>query len=180
MAIRSLVAVLLMAGVAASAGAADAPVGPYAGQENRPIKALSAAEVAALRNGEGMGMAKAAELNGYPGPAHALELAAQLGLDSGQVLRLTAIHDRMREAAKSLGLAVLDHEQRLDARFAAGDVTPEELSTETATIAELQGRLRAAHLAAHLATRDILTDEQTARYRGLRGYGEPAAPPHRH
>lgn len=44
---------------------------PYTGQQARPIKALSDAEIAALRKGEGMGMAKAAELNGYPGPVHA-------------------------------------------------------------------------------------------------------------
>ena len=50
---------------------------PYAGQEARSIKALSDDDIAALRKGEGMGMAKAAELNGYPGPVHVLSLAAQ-------------------------------------------------------------------------------------------------------
>jgi hypothetical protein len=39
---------------------------PYAGQQARTIKALSDEDIAALRKGEGMGMAKAAELNGYP------------------------------------------------------------------------------------------------------------------
>ena len=46
----------------------------YAGQQARSIKSLSDDEIAALRKGEGMGMAKAAELNGYPGPAHVLQL----------------------------------------------------------------------------------------------------------
>jgi hypothetical protein len=46
---------------------------PYAGQQARSIKALSDEEIAALRKGEGMGMAKAAELNGYPGPVHVLQ-----------------------------------------------------------------------------------------------------------
>jgi len=46
--------------------AADNPSTPYAGQQARSIKALSADDVAALLKGEGMGMAKAAELNGYP------------------------------------------------------------------------------------------------------------------
>jgi hypothetical protein len=60
--------------------AADMPASPYAGQQARTIKALSDEEIAALRNGEGLGMAKAAELNGYPGPLHVLALAAQLEL----------------------------------------------------------------------------------------------------
>ena len=51
--------------IALPAPAADLP---YAGQQTRAIKALSDDDIAALRAGEGMGMAKAAELNGYPGP----------------------------------------------------------------------------------------------------------------
>ena len=50
----------------------------YAGQQSREIKALSDQEVKDLQAGAGMGMAKAAELNRYPGPMHALELADQL------------------------------------------------------------------------------------------------------
>jgi hypothetical protein len=38
-----------------------------------------------------MGMAKAAELNGYPGPAHVLSLATQLGLTPDQHQQVTAI-----------------------------------------------------------------------------------------
>jgi hypothetical protein len=41
----------------------------YAGQQARTTKALSDEDIAALSNGEGKGMAKAAELNGYPGPS---------------------------------------------------------------------------------------------------------------
>lgn len=47
---------------------------PYAGQETREIKALSPDEVAAHLEGRGMGFAKAAELNHYPGPKHVLDL----------------------------------------------------------------------------------------------------------
>ena len=56
--------------------AADAP---YAGQQARAIKSLSDEDIAALLKGEGMGMAAAAELNGYPGPAHVLQLAGSSG-----------------------------------------------------------------------------------------------------
>jgi hypothetical protein len=45
---------------------------PYAGMQTRPIKALSEQQVADLQAGRGMGLALAAELNGYPGPAHVL------------------------------------------------------------------------------------------------------------
>lgn len=37
----------------------------YAGQEQREIKSLSAEDVQSLLTGKGMGLAKAAELNGY-------------------------------------------------------------------------------------------------------------------
>jgi hypothetical protein len=60
--------------------AADKPAAPYAGQQARAIKSFSDDDIAALRKGEGAGMAKVAELNGYPGPAHVLQLANQLGL----------------------------------------------------------------------------------------------------
>ena len=40
---------------------------PYVGQESREIKALSPQEISDYLSGKGMGLAKAAELNGYPG-----------------------------------------------------------------------------------------------------------------
>jgi hypothetical protein len=57
------------------------------GQQTRTIKALSDDsddDIAALLKGEGMGMAKAAELNDYPGPAHVLTLALELKLTENQ------------------------------------------------------------------------------------------------
>ena len=51
---------------------------PYAGLQQRPVKALSDQQLADLRAGRGMGLALAGELNGYPGPLHVIELADQL------------------------------------------------------------------------------------------------------
>jgi Spy/CpxP family protein refolding chaperone len=153
---------------------------PYAGQQWRTIKALSDDDIAALRNGEGMGMAKAAELNGYPGPKHVLTLAAQLGLTEDQQRQVTEIFDLMSAAAQPLGTEIIDHERALDRLFAQHQIKPEALKAETATISALQGRLRAVHLAAHLETRALLTPEQIARYQQLRGYDDPAAAPHHH
>jgi len=53
---------------------------PYAGFEQRPIKALSTQQIADLRAGREMSLALAAELNGFPGPLHVLELARGLDL----------------------------------------------------------------------------------------------------
>jgi Spy/CpxP family protein refolding chaperone len=177
---RILLAALTICTLTASELAADMPASPYAGQQTRAIKALSPEDIAALRNGEGMGMAKAAELNGYPGPAHVLALAAQLDLTENQQQRVTAIFERMSAAAKPLGSEVIAREQALDQLFAKGEITPNRLATETAAIGELQGRLRSVHLSAHLETRAVLNPDQIARYEQLRGYREPAEIPQHH
>ena len=65
-------------------GHAATAAAPYAGYETRPIKALSPEKIADLRAGRGMGLALAAELNGYPGPTHVVEHAAALGLSDSQ------------------------------------------------------------------------------------------------
>src|SRR5256886_16049718 len=57
---------------------------PYAGQETREIKALSRDEINSYLSGDGIGFAKAAELNHYPGPKHILQLADQLLLSEEQ------------------------------------------------------------------------------------------------
>jgi Spy/CpxP family protein refolding chaperone len=139
---------------------ANAP-SPYAGQQSREIKSLSSAEQADLLAGKGMGLAKAAELNGYPGPAHVLELAADLGLSAEQ---------RQRTQARTLGQQVIDAERELDALFASGQITRERLASQLDRIGALQAELRAVHLEAHLEQARILTPEQTGRYAALRGY----------
>jgi Spy/CpxP family protein refolding chaperone len=123
-----------------------------------------------------MGFAKAAELNGYPGPKHVLDLAGQLKLTAPQREQVQAIFDRMSAAAKPVGAKLVEHERLLDQLFAKGDITPDRLATETAAIAELQGRLRSVHLSAHLETRALLSADQIALYEQLRGYGDPLEP----
>jgi hypothetical protein len=58
--------ILSLAVAAIFAGPVLAADAPYAGQQVRAIKSLSDEDIAALRMGEGMGMAKTAELNGTP------------------------------------------------------------------------------------------------------------------
>jgi Spy/CpxP family protein refolding chaperone len=147
------------------------PASPYIGQEARDIKALSAEEVNAYLSGKGMGLAKAAELNGYPGPAHVLELAAQLSLTPAQRARSEALFAAMASKAVSLGRALIDEERRLDQLFATKSVTADGLSRSLDAIAALQAKVRGAHLEAHLVQAEILTPEQSAGYARLRGYG---------
>ena len=125
-------------------------------------------------------MAKAAELNGYPGHLHVLALARDLRLAETQVSQVTAIRNRMSAAALPLGDELIEREHLLDRLFAQDQITPEQLMAETAAIGEVQGRLRAVHLAAHLETRAILSPEQMARYKKLRGYDGTDGSDHDH
>jgi hypothetical protein len=167
---RSLGLVIVLAGSTAFSGIALAQQSPYAGDQKRSIKALSPADVDALTNGTGMGMAKAGELNGYPGPAHVLGMSDMLKLTSDQKVAITAIMGRMSTSAKGLGARILDSERILDEQFAKGTITPELLTQETAEIGRLQGQLRAVHLEAHLETKALLSAEQIAAYDKMRGY----------
>jgi hypothetical protein len=180
MRLRTMIAILATCALGLPTLAAEMPVTSYAGQQARQVKALSDEDIAALRKGEGMGMAKAAELNGYPGPAHVLDLATQLRLTPDQLQQVTAIHERMSAAAKPLGDELIAREQVLDQLFASGEITPDRLAIETAAIGELNGRLRLVHLAAHLETRALLHSDQIALYQHLRGYADPASAPHNH
>jgi Heavy-metal resistance len=108
------------------------------------------------------------------------QLAAKLGLTDAQRREVEAIFVRMSAAAKTLGAELIAQEQALDKLFAKGDITPDRLAAATAAIADLQGRLRAVHLSAHLETRALLDAGQIARYGQLRGYGGSQAPGEHH
>lgn len=143
---------------------------PYAGQEQREIKSLSAEEIDAYLSGAGMGLARAAELNGYPGPRHVLELVEELNLTEEQRETTEAIFSEMKADAIGLGKEIVALERRLDTLFAEARITPSTLSNLTEDIASAKGKLRLVHLRAHLRQRAVLDEEQTARYTALRGY----------
>jgi len=145
--------------------------GPYAGQESRRIKSLSEAEVRAYLEGRGMGLAKPAELNGYPGPMHVIELADRLHLSEAQRAQAQESFGRMRAEAVRLGKLIVEKEAELDRLFAETKVNPENLRSKVSEIAGLQGELRVVHLRAHLEMKRALSPEQVRRYDELRGYG---------
>jgi len=164
-------ALLCLLGAAPLALAAEPAPSPYAGEQHREIKSLSAKEVQDLLAGRGMGLAKSAELNRYPGPAHVLELADRLGLSAAQKAQTKSVFDAMDSRARALGKALVEREAELDRLFASRQVSRATLESSLAEISKLQGELRRVHLEAHLAQTDILTQGQVASYVELRGYG---------
>jgi len=174
---------LLSFAFAVAASAQETKPQGYAGETGREIKSLSAEEIEQLLQGHGMGLAKAAELNHYPGPRHVLELAAGLELKPEQRAGTQAAFARMRNEATRIGRQIVEREKELDALFAGGEIDSGKLQAATAEIARLQGTLRLAHLAAHLEMRRLLSPAQIKKYDELRGYSidknKPAGHDHR-
>ena len=166
------VAVFALHSLSAWQASASDPQKPadYTGQHTREIKSLSPADIDALRKGQGWGLAKSAELNGYPGPLHVLQLADELGLTADQRAQVQAIYDAMKSDAQTVGEAYLRAERAVDDVFANRQATAELITKRTRAAAELRARLRSIHLNAHVATAPLLTPHQRTVYARLRGY----------
>src|SRR2546430_16621065 len=108
---------LSVAGLALMFALISFAASPYVHEQSRSIKALSDQEMADYAAGKGMGFARAAELNGYPGPAHVLDLADELMLSAPQRGRTAALFRRMQARASALGARLVDEERRLDTLF---------------------------------------------------------------
>lgn len=167
----AVIAALVAAYVLLRRPSAPPPASPYVAQLESAVRGLSEQEVRDLLAGAGAGYARTAELNGYPGPRHVLEMRAALDLTPDQVRRTDATFAAMQAEAKRLGAEIVERERALAARFAGHAVGTQDLATAVDSLARLYGRLRTTHLAAHLATTALLTDAQMARYNTLRGYG---------
>lgn len=177
--IRSNPAAVLLLAIAAFAAALSPAVAqgeaakPYAGRQTQEIKSLTASEIDDLRNGRGMGFALPAELNGYPGPAHILELSDHLQLTQEQKARVQALFARMKSETAKLGELLIADERALDEAFANRTIDTASLDALTARAGATRARLRAAHLRYHLEAAPLLDEKQTRLYARLRGYGEP-------
>lgn len=143
---------------------------PYVGDESNEIKSLSPGEITELLQGGGMGFAKAAELNRYPGPRHVLDLADQLHLSSEQIAQASRIFERMRAKAVHLGAQLVEYERELDSLFSSGEISAPALDALLLNIGETRAMLRGAHLHAHLEMKQILSRHQVMMYDKLRGY----------
>jgi len=169
---RPLLVLLLLTLTTAALAQEHEHTSPYAGMEGRNIKALSDADIEGLLSGAGMGYAMAAELNGFPGPKHVLELADELALTDEQRQQTEALFAAMQSEAVALGRQLIALETDLDAAFASGQATAEGILDLTARIGEVESRLRAAHLNTHLKMTPLLSMHQRHMYQELRGYGE--------
>jgi len=147
----------------------------YAGQERRIIKSLSIDDIQQLQAGKGWGLAKAAELNGVPGPAHVLQMKDKISLTKEQEIKIQALFEDMKLKAVPLGVELIEMEKRLNDSFANGVMTNELLNQQLDSISEVYKKLRYVHLATHLMTPKVLTPQQIQKYNRLRGYhsGDP-------
>ena len=80
------------------------------------------------------------------------------------------IFEDMKSKAVSLGRQLVEKERLLDSRFGDAKISDAELVQLVTEISVLHGKIRAAHLQAHLAQRAALTADQLMRYDTLRGY----------
>jgi hypothetical protein len=119
-----------------------------------------------------MGLARPAELNGYPGPRHVLEAVAagHMHVTPEQHTAVQQVFDRMAIEAMRLGAQILIEEQALEEAFRAGTISAAELQDRVGRLTALLGELRIVHLRAHLETRALLTPHQIQRYNVVRGY----------
>lgn len=164
--LTSSMAALLAAGLAPETASAQEET--RGGHQGNRQSGMQQHQFRALREGRGMGMARAAETNGYPGPMHVLELAEELELSDEQVARTTKIRNRVRKRAPEMGQRIIDAEQRLEAMFAEQRATPDGMKALLTKIAELRASLRGLHLNAHLEQAKVLSDEQIEQYMELR------------
>lgn len=181
----ALAAVMPPAGRAQTGGPTPSPgiLAPHHETSRPEIPGLGADEVAELLAGRGMGQARVAEVEGYPGPRHVLDAwaAGALALSSEQAIRVEEIARAMASEAQRVGGLVLDTERELARAFRRGGIDATSLRAQVERIAALRGELRTVHLRAHLETRAVLDPAQIARYAELRGHapdGGTSAPGH--
>lgn len=172
---RTLIGGLIVLALAGSVRAEDAP-----SPRGEVIRGLTDREVSDLRQGMGMGRARAAELNGYPGPRHVLDFveAGQLSLTPEQVRTARQLFDRMAREAQRLGELILREERSLELEFRTGRIVEPDLRTRARRIAALEGELRAVHLRAHIEMRAALSTGEVQQYNALRGYDAAPERPH--
>jgi uncharacterized membrane protein/Spy/CpxP family protein refolding chaperone len=141
---------------------------PSIANQYRDIKAHSMQKIAAYINGKGMGLAKAAELNHYPGSKHVLELSSQLNLSQAQITKTKNLYQNMHKQAVYIGQLIVEKEKILDALFSTQQINEENLRQVITEIHTYQGDLRFIHLKSHIQQKNILSKEQAKLYDAIR------------
>ena len=142
----------------------------YAEEADREIKSLSINDIKELKKGSGWGLAKAAELNGYPGPSHILKMAKEINLTKEQIIAIQKMFDEMKAQSISLGNQLIQLEKKLNNDFQNKTIDQTKLHNHINDISDIRQKLRLTHLSTHLKTPNILTQEQVSLYNNLRGY----------
>jgi hypothetical protein len=170
MQLLTTIAILFL--LAVPALAQDQLISPHKDQAGMGLRGLNEKEIAELKAGSGMALARAAELNNYPGPRHVLDAiaAGKLAASDEQRERIAQLFTGMNRDAVRVGSQILHEEQSLETGFRTATMTESDLHARVARIADLRGELREIHLAAHVTTRALLSADQIARYNELRGY----------
>jgi hypothetical protein len=161
-----------------SMGASDRAMG--AGSSLGPAgvpRSLAPEQIRGLQKGEEMGLARAAELNGYPDPVHVLEAArtGKIDLFADQREAIERVQAAAEAKAQALGSQILAQEASLEAGFRTGRVADAELAQRVQEIAGGLAELRLTHLRAHLLTAALLRPEQIEEYYQFRGDFAPSA-----
>ncbi len=132
-------------------------------------------DVQAYLTAKGMGMARAAEREGVPGPFHALAMAHELALSPQQMTHTRAVFNRMEAQSSQIGRQIIEQERRLDQLLNDPLSTARSREQALQRVGQLHRELRQVHQDAHESQRAILTSEQLARYRSLRAQAAAVA-----
>lgn len=130
---------------------------------------VSEQEKEALLKGAGLGAGMIAMMNGYPGPKHVLELGDELELNAAQRESIGKTYGNVKAESVKLGTELVEKDEALTALFTSGSATTGEVEKLSRDIGELQGRVRAAHLNAHVETFDALTPAQREKLSSMQG-----------
>lgn len=122
--------------------------------------------------GKGLGQALPAELNGYPGPRHTIDMADELELTEEQLVQVQGLFDEMKSKVVPLGELYLQAVAGLEFAFRDGVITEDYLQNQLEVITNIEAQMRFVHLSTHLATIDILNQDQIMKYNMMRGYSE--------
>ena len=165
---KTTLVLLLLAGFSVTSAHAQSADSLDSVPAKSPIASLTAQEYFDLKNGFDMGMARVAEIHGYPSPEEVQKHAKELALTSTQKGQLQKILDAWKFKTREMGGFLIAQETKLNNLFASGKATDGAIIYYTNKIGLYQGELRNAHLQANLKTKNLLTGEQLKKYRRLR------------
>lgn len=163
--------VMIVLALAVTATTARGQHGGNAGHgasAHRQVQACMTELEAVVADGRGGGMAFAADQNGYPGPMHILELRERLRLTSDQTAKAEALTRAMFDESRPKAAALIAAEARLRRLFAEQTADDARVRAAVTEVERARTEIRLVHLLTHLATRDLLTDEQRRLYHEAR------------